>query len=166
MAGILLGVLKPSSGEVLISNGQTSIPVGVSTRENFMYVPQGNSLLSGTIRDNLLIACPTATDEQLTDVLHTAGADFVFDLPLGLETECSESGRGLSEGQCQRIAIARALLREGGILILDESTSALDPATEMTVLDRLHERYYESKAIICITHRMAVADLADKIIDL
>lgn len=166
LAGILLGVLKPSSGEVLISNGQTSIPVGVSTRENFMYVPQGNSLLSGTIRDNLLIACPTATDEQLADVLHTAGADFVFDLPLGLETECSESGRGLSEGQCQRIAIARALLREGGILILDESTSALDPATEMTVLDRLHERYYESKTIICITHRMAVADLADKIIDL
>ena len=139
LAGILLGVLKPSSGEVLISNGQTSIPVGVSTRENFMYVPQGNSLLSGTIRDNLLIACPTATDEQLADVLHTAGADFVFDLPLGLETECSESGRGLS---------------------------ALDPATEMTVLDRLHERYYESKTIICITHRMAVADLADKIIDL
>ena len=166
LAGILLGVLKPSSGEVLISNGLNSIPVGVSTRENFMYVPQGNSLLSGTIRDNLLIACPTATDEQLADVLYTAGADFVFDLPLGLDTECSESGRGLSAGQCQRIAIARALLREGGILILDESTSALDPATEMTVLDRLHERYYESKTIICITHRVAVADLADKIIDL
>ena len=166
LAGIMLGILKPSQGSVMISNGTESVEVGVDTRANFMYVPQGNSLLSGTIRDNLLLANPHATEEQLADVLHTAAADFVFDLPLGMDTVCSEVGRGLSEGQCQRIAIARALLKEGGILILDESTSALDPATEMTVLERLHERYYKTKTVICITHRMAVAELADKVIEI
>ena len=166
LAGIMLGILKPSQGSVTISNGTETVEVGVDTRANFMYVPQGNSLLSGTIRDNLLLANPHATEEQLADVLHTAAADFVFDLPLGMDTVCSEVGRGLSEGQCQRIAIARALLKEGGILILDESTSALDPATEMTVLERLHERYYRTKTVICITHRMAVAELADKVIEI
>ena len=99
-------------------------------------------------------------------MLHTAAADFIFDLPLGLDTPCSEIGRGLSEGQSQRISIARALLKEGGILILDEATSALDPATELTVLERLQDRYYGKKTIICITHRLAVSDAADRVINL
>ena len=166
LAALILGVLKPNSGSITISNKKENIPVGMDTRGNFMYVPQGNSLLSGTIKENLLLARPNATEEELADVLHCAAADFVFDLPLGIDTQCSEVGKGLSEGQCQRIAIARALLHDGGILILDESTSALDPATEMTVLERLHERYYHSKTIICITHRVAVADLADHVISL
>lgn len=166
LANLILGVLKPDGGHITISNGSETLEVGPQTRSNFMYVPQGNTLLSGTIRENLLLANPSATEQMLFDVLHSAAADFVFDLPLGMDTACSEVGRGLSEGQCQRIAIARALLKEGGILILDESTSALDPATEMTVLDRLHDRYYETKTIICITHRMTVSSLADKVIEI
>lgn len=166
LASLILGVLKPDSGHIIISDGPISEEVGPHTRSNFMYVPQGNSLLSGTIRENLLFANPDASEQMLSEVLHLAAADFVFDLPLGMDTVCNEVGRGLSEGQCQRIAIARALLKEGGILILDESTSALDPATEMTVLERLHERYYKTKTIICITHRMAVAELADKVVEI
>ena len=126
-----------------------------------MYVPQGNSLMSGTIRQNMLLAKADASDWELKEALHIAAADFVFDLPDGLETSCSEIGRGLSEGQAQRIAIARALLRPGGILILDEATSALDADTEMLLLERLNGRYKGRKTIICITHRPAATSLAD-----
>lgn len=137
------------------------VPVSPATRCNFMYVPQGNSLLSGTIRDNLLLARDDASEEELRETLHLSDADFVFDLPLGLDTPCSEVGRGLSEGQAQRISIARALLRRGGILILDEATSALDAATEETVLSRIHAKFAGTKTIICITHRPAALALCD-----
>ena len=154
---------------------QDNVPVSSATRCNFMYVPQGNTLLSGSVRANLLMARPGASDEELREVLHLAAADFVFDLPDGLDTSCAEIGRGLSEGQAQRIAIARALLRPGGILILDEATSALDPSTEQLVLERIREHFclassgfltsgsapVLSKTIICITHRPAAAKLAD-----
>lgn len=126
-----------------------------------MYVPQGNSLMSGTIRQNMLLARENATDEELKEALHIAAADFVLDLPDGLDTPCSEIGRGLSEGQAQRVAIARALLRPGGILILDEATSALDADTEMALLERINGRYKGNKTIICITHRPAAASFAD-----
>ena len=174
LAQLLLALLAPGSGTVELYAGQTSVPVSPATRCNFMYVPQGNSLLSGSVRANLLMARTTATDEELREVLHLAAADFVLDLPDGLDTSCAEIGRGLSEGQAQRIAIARALLRSGGILILDEATSALDPATEQLVLERIREHYclspvsgapssgsILSKTIICITHRPAAAKLAD-----
>lgn len=169
LAQLLLALLVPSSGRLELYGATTessdsdraSVPVSPATRCNFMYVPQGNSLLSGSVRANLLLARPSATDEELREALHLAAADFVLELPDGLDTPCAEIGRGLSEGQAQRIAIARALLRPGGILILDEATSALDPATEQLVLSRIKERFGQSKTIICITHRPAASQLAD-----
>lgn len=154
---ILLALLEPSSGEVLIDG------VGISpdTRCNFMYVPQGNTLMSGTIRENLLLANPDATEQQMTEALRAAVADFVFDSPDGLDTLCSEDGAGLSEGQSQRIAIARALLHKGNILILDESTSSLDVSTETKLLKNIFEGYHFKKTIIFISHRESVFEYAD-----
>ncbi len=159
---LLLALLEPSSGQVVICGEDGKcVPASPATRCNFMYVPQGNSLLSGSIRDNLLMAKADADENELRDCLHTAVADFVWELPLGLDTPCSEIGRGLSEGQAQRIAIARALLKPGGILILDEATSALDVDTESAVLERIQAKYKGWKTIICITHRPAAISLAD-----
>lgn len=171
LAQLLLALLVPSSGRLELYGATTgssdsdraSVPVSPATRCNFMYVPQGNSLLSGSVRANLLLARPSATDEELREALHLAAADFVLELPDGLDTPCAEIGRGLSEGQAQRIAIARALLRPGGILILDEATSALDADTEALVLERIKEHFGKSKTIICITHRPAAVDLADSV---
>ncbi len=158
---LILGLLTPSDGSILIG-GQ---PAGASLRGNFMYIPQGNSLLSGTIRSNLQLASPDATEDDMRVVLETAMAGFVFDLPQGLDTPCGEVGSGLSEGQCQRIAIARSLLRPGGILILDESTSALDAATEEALLQNLYANYHQKKTIIFVSHRQAVVRFADKVIE-
>ncbi|MBO4633994.1 MAG: ABC transporter ATP-binding protein [Bacteroidales bacterium] len=154
---LVLGLLKPSAGTVTVGGR----PAGFELRENFMYIPQGNSLLSGTIRSNLLLAAPDASEEQLRDALETAQAGFVYELPQGLDTPCGEVGSGLSEGQAQRIAIARALLRPGGVLILDESTSSLDTATEYALLDTLHSRYHGNKTILFISHRPAALNFAD-----
>lgn len=159
---LVLALLKPESGSVTLYSPE--IESSVATRCNFMYVPQGNSLMSGTIRQNLLLAKNDATDEEIKDALHLAAADFVLDLPKGLETPCSEVGRGLSEGQAQRISIARALLRPGGILILDEATSALDADTELELLTRLNRHYKGSKTILCITHRPAATTFADAVL--
>lgn len=171
LASLILGLLRPQSGHISIcpeghDAHANSVEAGPNTRANFMYVPQGNTLLSGTIRENLLLAKPDATEQELWDALYIAAADFVRELPLGLDSPCSEVGRGFSEGQSQRLSIARALLKEGGILILDEATSALDAKTELAVIERLHERFHGRKTIICITHRMAVSSYADKIINL
>ena len=120
--------------------------------------------MSGTIRDNLLFANPSATEQQMKAALHTAVADFVFELPQGLDTVCSEKGSGLSEGQAQRIAIARALLHTGGILILDEATSALDVQTEKILLERISSALRGTKTIIWITHREAIAGISDNVL--
>jgi len=158
---MVLGLLKPQQGRILVG-GQ---PAGSSLRSNFMYIPQGNSLLSGTIRSNLQMADPFAPDERMFEVLGIAMAGFVKeDLPLGLDTVCGEIGSGLSEGQAQRIAIARGLLRPGGVLILDESTSALDPDTEKMLLKNLQEHYHGKKTILFISHREAVVSSADAIV--
>ena len=136
-----------------------------ATRCNLVYVPQGNTLFSGTVRENLLMGNPEATDVQLTSVLHTAAADFVFDLPAGLDTQCFESGAGLSEGQAQRIAIARALLRPGSILLLDEFSSALDAETESVLLERLTSELPDY-TMIFITHRDRIIDFCDSVLRL
>ena len=159
---LVLGLLKPAAGSVLVDGH----PAGSALRGNFMYIPQGNSLLSGTIRSNLLLAAPKATEAQLLEALETAQAGFVRELPKGLDTPCGEIGSGLSEGQAQRIAIARALLRPGGILILDESTSALDPETEKKLLDTLHKLYHGRKTLLFISHREATLRYADNVITL
>ena len=126
-----------------------------------MYIPQGGSLFSGTIRENLLLGDEDASEERLRRVLHLAVADFVFDLPKGLDTLIGERGVGLSEGQAQRIAIARALLRPGKILLLDEATSALDQETETRFLEHLR-REAGDRLILFITHHPEVAARCDR----
>lgn len=158
---LIMALLKPSEGKVSLYDSVRELESSTDTRCNFMYVPQGNSLMSGTIRQNLLMACPDADEAMLKEALHQAAADFVYDLKNGLDTECSEVGRGLSEGQAQRIAIARALLRPGGILILDECTSALDASTEQEFLESLQKHFHGTKTILCITHRPAATKFAD-----
>ena len=162
---LMLGLLKPQSGSILIyGSSSNSHCASKATRCNFKYVPQGNTLLSGTILDNLLMADPKAERERIDAALHIAAADFVHSLPEGLQTICGESGSGLSEGQCQRIAIARALLHSGSVLLMDESTSSLDPATESLVLQNL--RTLSNHTIIFISHREAVMKSADSLLEL
>ena len=161
---MILALLKPTEGRISLYNSNCKVEVSPRTRTNFMYVPQGNSLMSGTIRENLLMAAPDATDDMMKETLHLAAADFVMELAEGLDTSCAEIGSGLSEGQAQRIAIARSLLRPGGVLILDEATSALDADTEQQLLERLAGRYKGSKTIICITHRPAATNYADSVL--
>ena len=163
---LVLSVLKPSDGCIEIYDSERTQEVSGATLCNFMYVPQGNSLMSGTIRSNLLLGNPSADEQMMKDALHTAAADFVMDLPDGLDTSCSEVGRGLSEGQAQRIAIARALIHEGGILILDEATSALDADTESELLARVSRNCRGGKTILCITHRPAATTLSDAVLEI
>ena len=164
---LMLGLLIPSGGTVeLYSKDGESHPADADTRCNFTYVPQGNSLLSGTIRENMLLANPSATETEIIENLKLASAEFVLDLPNGLDTVCGESGSGLSEGQCQRIAIARALLHPGGIMILDEATSALDLETEERLLRSLHSSVSGSKTIVFISHRPAALAIADDVVNL
>jgi len=149
---LILGLIRPNSG---------SIEVG----GNLCFVPQGNTLMSGSVRYNLQLAKPDATEEEMWDVLHTACADFVKDLSDGLDTELGERGSGLSEGQAQRIAIARGLLRPGSIMLLDEISSALDEPTERELFTRLFA-IRPAKTILLITHRTMVCELCDDIIQL
>lgn len=157
---IILALLKPQQGSVSIYDSHESMILTPRMRCNIVYVPQGNTLLSGTIRDNLRLGRLGATDREMAEALHTACADFVFDLPDGLDTECSEAGGGLSEGQAQRISIARALLRDRSIMLFDEATSALDPDTERQLLGNILGR--NDRTIIFITHRQAVVDYCDQ----
>lgn len=157
---LILALLHPTRGKVEIYNDNKKNELSPRLRCNFVYVPQGNTLLSGTIRDNLRLGNLNATDEDMYDALHEACADFVKDLPDGLETQCSESGGGLSEGQAQRITIARALLRNRNIMLFDEATSALDPETEKQLLKNILANH--DKTVIFITHRPAVVDYCDQ----
>lgn len=159
---MILALIRPQGGEVAIYNGKDSATLSPLHRCNLVYVPQGNTLLSGTIRENLRLGRVTATDEEMGNALQLACADFVKDLPAGLDSLCSESGGGLSEGQAQRIAIARALLREGSVMLFDEATSALDPETERRLLQNILANH--DKTIIFITHRPAVVDYCDQVL--
>lgn len=156
---LVLALIRPQSGRVEIYDEIGCREVSPPLRCNMTYVPQGNTLMSGTIRDNLLLGNPDATDTQLFEALRKCCAGFVADLPHGLDTLCAEQGGGLSEGQAQRIAIARALLRDRPVMLLDEATSALDPDTECRLLQNLLSD--RSKTVICVTHRPAVADRCD-----
>lgn len=152
---LLVALVSPQDGCIEIYNEKETHLSSTLTRGNFVYIPQGNSLVSGSIRDNLLMGNPDATEEQLRDALHMACADYVLDLPGGMDCEVKERGGGLSEGQAQRIAIARSILRPGSILILDEVTSALDEETEHELLRRLTGRQ-TGKTLIFVTHRPAI----------
>ena len=166
---LLLALVKPVEGRVVVydepaEEGEShEYAASPDTRCNFVYVPQGNTLFSGTIRDNLLLGDSASSDERMWAALDMACADFVRRLPQGLDTPCGEGGGGLSEGQAQRIAIARSLLRPGSILLLDESTSALDVETERELLRRITEGE-QGKTLIFITHRPSVTGYCDRII--
>ena len=158
---LILNFIQPDSGEVTFYGNGFSHAADKSMRKNVVFVPQGNTLISGTIRNNLLMAKPDASDEELHTALHTSCADFVFDLPQGIDTVLSEHGGGLSEGQAQRIAIARGLLRPGAVFLLDEISSALDEDTEQELFSRLFAAR-PSTTILLITHRKKVASLCDE----
>lgn len=155
---LMLSLLYPDKGSISFYNSQTSVGISPRTRCNIVYVPQGNTLVSGTIRDNLHMGKPDASEQEMRDALYTAVAEFVYELPEGLDTMCGEKGAGLSEGQAQRIAIARALLRPGGVILLDEPTSALDTNTEKLLLQRISSRL-EGRTLIMVTHNSQTAGL-------
>ena len=158
---LMLALLKPVSGRVFLYDGTQEVPASAATRCNLVYVPQGNTLFSGSVRENLRMGNPEATEEEMKAALETAVADFVFSLPDGMDTRCGEGGAGLSEGQAQRIAIARGLLRPGSILLLDEFSSSLDPETEQRLMDNLTKKA-AGKTMIFITHRERIAQLCER----
>ena len=156
---LLLGIFHPTGGALVLQTADGEIPLDRTTRGLFAYVPQGNLLLSGSLRENLLLTRPEATEEELLQAIYISCMDdFLDSLPQGLDTLLGESAQGLSEGQAQRLSIARAVLRQAPVLLLDEATSALDPETEQTVLTRLREA---GKTIIAVTHRPAAVEMSD-----
>ncbi len=157
---LVLALLRPQQGRIVLYGGDKHHELSPRLRCNFVYVPQGNTLMSGTIRDNLRLGKPDASDEEMAEALKTSCADFVMQLPDGLDTMCSEAGGGLSEGQAQRIAIARALLRDRAVMLFDEATSALDPETERLLLHNILAAH--DKTVIFVTHRPAVVDYCDQ----
>lgn len=162
---LILHFIQPDSGTITLYGEHFSHVASAAMRRHLVFVPQGNTLISGSIRDNLLLAKPDASEDELRQVLHTSCADFVFDLPHSIDTELTEHGGGLSEGQAQRIAIARGLLRPGSILLLDEISSALDEATERELFHRLLLSR-PSTTMLLITHRDSVADICSEKISL
>ena len=164
MIRLILGLVSPENGEVMINamNGE-SIPANADTRHLFAYVPQGNTILSGTIAENLRMVKEEATDDEIIEALKIACAwDFVKELPDTINSVVRERGRGLSEGQAQRIAIARAILRDAPILLLDEATSALDVTTERQVLRNIIQQK-PNKTCIVTTHRPSVLNMCQRV---
>ena len=164
MIRLILGLIHPDSGTAYLRGADgTEVPVNADSRALFSYVPQGNAVLSGTVAENLRMVREEATDEELVEALKTACAwDFVSKLPQGLDSPVGERGRGLSEGQAQRIAIARAVLRDAPVLLLDEATSALDVATERQVLRNIVKQH-PNKTCIVTTHRPTVLNLCQRV---
>lgn len=159
---LLLSIYAPTDGKISIV-GKKETPVSVQTRTLFSYVPQGNFLFSGTIKENLtFFAEGEVSEEKIKDALVCAQADFVYELPEGLSTSLKEQGGGLSEGQLQRLAIARALLSDRPVLLLDEATSALDEKTEKQVLQNIKNR--KGQTCLIVTHRPAALQVADGVL--
>ena len=157
---LLLGIFRPERGRLYLECGGEQVPLDRSIRRLFAYVPQGNLLLSGTLRENLTVTRPDATEAEIAEAVYVSAMDdYLPQLPQGLDTVLGESGAGLSEGQAQRLAIARAILSGAPVLLLDEATSALDAGTEQTVLERI--RALPGRSCIAVTHRPAALDLCD-----
>lgn len=154
---LLLGLLRPEEGSLFLEDESgVRYPLGADTRHCFSYVPQGNTIIAGTVAENLRLGKEDASDEELRSALEAACAwEFVKELPQGMDTPIGEGGKGLSEGQAQRISIARALIRSAPVLLLDEVTSALDKDTEQRVLENLTNR---GVTTLLTTHRLSVLD--------
>ena len=162
---LLLQVYEPTDGAIYIRTQTDDISLTAKMRGLFAYVPQGNFLFSGTIYEYLTFFCEDLganADEKIKAALQTACAEFVWDLPQGLQTVLGEDGDGLSEGQTQRLAVARAILSNRPILLLDEATSALDSETEKKLLENI--RALQNKTCLIVTHRPAALEIADKIL--
>lgn len=164
LISLLLGLLNPTKGSITATpENESSYPLNADTRHLFSYVPQGNTLLSGTVRENLQLGNPNATDEEMLEALKMAEAEFILNHEEGLNLRCGERGGGLSEGQAQRVGLARALLKKSPILILDEAFSALDSDTATAVMNTILKAY-PHRTIIYITHREALMPYANQII--
>ena len=161
---LLFSLVNPQKGNLMLYNNDVSLSIGSNTRTNFSYVPQGNTLFSGTIRENLTMGAP-ATDDEMIEALKTAAADFILNNPLGLDCVCGEVGDGLSEGQAQRIAIARALLKKTPVYIFDEATSSLDEETERVVVKNIIEKM-KGHTLIFVTHRPEILNYCTQILKL
>lgn len=161
---LLLGLLEPTEGEITFKgNNGKIIKAGPSTRELIAYVPQGNTIISGTVAENLRLIKKDATDEEIITALKLSCAyDFVSKLPQGINSQIGESGKGFSEGQIQRITIARALIKDAPILLFDEVTSALDEETESRLLHNI-QTHFKNKTIIFVTHKLNALDISDKV---
>lgn len=160
---LLLALIYPEKGNIFMKDGSNDINVSSSTRKFISYVPQGNTLFSGTIRENLMFGNPKATEEEIEEALKNASAyEFVKKSPEGLDTVLGERGTGVSEGQAQRLAIARALLHKKPILLLDEATSALDADTEIKVLEAI-KNLNPAPTCIIITHRTTALNICNKV---
>ena len=155
---LLLGIYRPTAGRVIFTDGQTEVPATAGTRGLFAYVPQGNTLFSGTLRDNLTMFTDAATDEEVQAAVKAACLEELVD-EIGLNAMLGERGVGLSEGQAQRVAVARALLTKAPILLLDEATSALDETTEAKMLENISAM--RDKTCIIVTHRRAALAICD-----
>jgi len=165
MLRIILSLVHPTSGGVTLYSDTCTEETSPRTRCNLVYVPQGNTLLSGTVRDNLLLGNPDASDDDMASTLRMACADFVLRSPEGLDMTIGEDGAGVSEGQAQRICIARSLMRDGGVLLLDEVTSALDQDTERQIIHNIaHRASAKGQTVIFITHRTRVLDYCDNVV--
>ena len=155
---LLLGIYKPKSGTVSFRYGDVTVPASRGTRSLFAYVPQGNTLMSGTLKDNLTMFTDHATEEDISQAIHAACLDDLV-AEIGMDAKLGERGIGLSEGQAQRVAVARALLSKAPILLLDESTSALDEETEAKLLENIDAM--RDKTVIIVTHRRAALAICD-----
>ncbi len=164
MIRLILGLVRPDRGRVFLRTGAgLEAEVNAETRHLFSYVPQGNTILSGTIADNLRMVKEDATDQELEEALRLACAwEFVSRMPEGVHSSVGERGRGLSEGQAQRLAIARAVLKDAPVLLLDEATSALDVATERQVLRNLMTGR-PNRTVIVTTHRPSVLGMCRRV---
>jgi len=158
---LLLALVSPNDGEIFINTDDKSIPLSIKHRANIAYVPQGNKLFAGSIRENLHLGNLDISDTQIMDALYAASAEFVYDLPDGLDSVVGESGFGLSEGQIQRIAIARAMLRNCSIWLFDEITSSLDSRISTDLIQKLLE-LGKNKIIVFITHDMKLAGMCSE----
>ena len=164
MIRLILGLIRPEKGQaVIIGSNGGEVEMNAETRHLFAYVPQGNTILSGTVAENMRMVKRDAADEEIIEALKVACAwDFVKNMPDGINSNVGERGRGLSEGQAQRIAIARAVLRNSPILLLDEATSALDVTTERMVLRNIIQQK-PNKTCIVTTHRPSVLSMCQRV---